>query len=187
MLSQAAQRVRRDARRSEADDRRDAAGARGHARRAAQGHTRAAAGDGRDRLPDAARHRRPDRGAGRAQPHRRPPRPRPRRGRAGAPDGDGRRRRSPDGDGRGGRTPGRAGRRRCASRRWPRGADRCQWQRAAGAGPPARGHHRRGCSRHAGPPGGGALAEPGTGRRRAHGMALRTAHARLAGGRAAAA
>ena len=57
--------------------------ARRHPHRAAQGHPRAAAGDRRQRRPDAPRDRRPDRGAGRAQPHRRPPRPRPRRGRAG--------------------------------------------------------------------------------------------------------
>ena len=57
--------------------------ARRHPHRAAQGHPRAAAGDRRKRRPDAPRDRRPDRGAGRAQPHRRPPWPRSRRGRAG--------------------------------------------------------------------------------------------------------
>ena len=46
------------------------------AHRTAQGHPRAAAGDRRKRRADAPRHRRADRCAGRAQPHRRAPRPR---------------------------------------------------------------------------------------------------------------
>jgi hypothetical protein len=50
-----------------------AAGAGVDALRAAPRHLRIAAGDGGKRRTNAPRHRRPDRGAGRAQPHRRPP------------------------------------------------------------------------------------------------------------------
>ena len=46
-------------------------------------HSRTAAGDRRKRRADAPRDRRPDRGAGRTQPHRRPPWPRDRNRRAG--------------------------------------------------------------------------------------------------------
>ena len=53
----------------------NAARARNHAGRVAPRHSRIAAGDRRERGADAARHRRPDRGARRAQSHRRPARP----------------------------------------------------------------------------------------------------------------
>ena len=95
------------------------------AQRAAQGHSRTAAGDRRQRRPDAPRHRRPDRGAGRAQSHRRPPWPRDRRRRAGPASGRG---------GGGGRSARRASDARGA-------ADR-QWRPAARAAPRARRHHR---------------------------------------------
>ena len=68
----------------EADGRGDAARAGNDPRRAAPRHSRTAARDNRQRCADAPRHRRPDRGARRAQPHRRPSRPRGRRGRADA-------------------------------------------------------------------------------------------------------
>ena len=62
----------------------DAPRARSHPRRTAPRRLRVAAGNRRQRRANAPRHRRPDRGAGRAQPHRRPSRPQSRRGRPSA-------------------------------------------------------------------------------------------------------
>ena len=76
--------LRRDPARHEADGARNAARIGRDARRTAPRRVRSAAGDRRERRADAPRHRRPDRGAGRTQPHRRPPWPQSRCGRAGA-------------------------------------------------------------------------------------------------------
>ena len=137
---------------------------------AAPGHPRTAAGDRRKRRPDAPRDRRPDRGAGRAQSHRRPPRPQPGRGRAG----------------------GRAESRRSRPRR------RAAWRRARPCSPMAvHAPSRHGSAPtspavspaiDADPPGGSAITEPGRpaapqGGGGRTGLALRPAHPRLAGAR----
>ena len=71
----------------EADGRGNAAGARDHAHRIAPWRPRTAAGDRREHVANAPRHRRSDRSLGRAQSHRRPPRPRARCRRTGAARG----------------------------------------------------------------------------------------------------
>src|SRR5262245_2772306 len=60
---------------AEGNEVRDAPGDRSYARRAAQEHSWITARDCRRRGPDAPRDRRPDRGTGRAQPHRSAPWP----------------------------------------------------------------------------------------------------------------
>ena len=71
--------VRRDGAGHEADGRRNAQRARGDPQRAAPRRARNAAGGRRQHRADAQGDRRPDRGARRTQPHRRPSWPRPRR------------------------------------------------------------------------------------------------------------
>ena len=148
----------RDAAGHAADGRRDAARARDDPRRTAPRHPRTAAGDRRQRLADAPRHRRSDRGAGRAQPHRRPPWPRPRRRRAAAPRaGAGLRRRR--------RPQPRAWSRRG---RWGRGGmppPRADITGAAPMPPPRRAE--------------APSLTPGSGRQRQQRLALRAAQPRL--------
>ena len=141
--------LRRDAPGHAADGCRDAARARGHAHRAAPRHPRTAAGDRRKRLPDAPRHRRSDRGAGRAQPHRRPPRSRPRR-----VEPQVRRAPEPAYAGAGGRAEGSA-----HGRPPPRHGT------AATADAAARRHHRRADADAAAPPRRIAVAHPRSGSR----------------------
>ena len=144
MFNQSAERFTDHHAGHEADGRGNAAGARDHAHRVAPRRPRTAAGDRREHGANAPRHRRSDRSLGRAQSHRRPPRPRARCRRTGAARGGSRLRH------------GRRPRRRCG-RSGPtstrRRSSRSSRRRACATSPARRRAGRTGLNGRSGPSG----------------------------------